>query len=346
MNKTLLVLIPILLAIAGFNNMNQNESVEAVPLQVANLHSSWMVNYNKVYSSPEELNHRLGLFHESYELVMNHNANPDATYTMELNQFADMDNQEIRAKFLMGDLDEENHEYIESERRLTAEEAPEPINSTDGGLLGAPSSVDWRKLGYVPPVLNQKSCGSCWAFSAAAMAEVTWNVKNKKVEQFSPQQVLDCSGAGSCAGGWPYKTVGMFQRTGAALHSDYPYKSVQGRCDSSKIRNPRSLAGTKSGYIAKTEATFESWNAARVLSVIIAVNKNFMLYKNGVFNDNTCESARTGLHAITLNGYSRSGRYWILRNSWGSGWGESGYFRLGKGSYGVCGLYKYGFQIN
>ena len=101
---------------------------------------------------------------------------------MELNQFADMDDQEIRAKFLMGDLSEENLKSIESAPRATSADAPAPIVSTDDGLIGSPSSVDWRKLGYVPPVLNQGRCGSCWAFSAAAMAEASYNVKNKSLQ--------------------------------------------------------------------------------------------------------------------------------------------------------------------
>ena len=156
---------------------------------------------------------------------------------------------------------------------------------------------------------------------------------------------LDCSGAGTCAGGWPIKVSPMYINTGSASHRNYPYTGVQGTCNQSKFGSLMKLSGAKSGYIAKTESTFEDWNAARVLSVIISVNRNFMMYKSGVFNDYTCETQRTGLHAITLNGYSKSGKYWILRNSWGSRWGESGYFRLYKGA-NICGVLRYGLYIN
>jgi C1A family cysteine protease len=138
----------------------------------------------------------------------------------------------------------------------------------------------------------------------------------------------------------------MYQNTGGALNTDYPYTGVQGSCDNSKVRNPKKLAGTNSGYIGKDENTFVNWNAGVVLSVIISVNQNFMSYRSGIFNDPTCVSARTGLHAVTLNGYSTPEKYWILRNSWGATWGEAGYFRFGKGTYGVCGLYDMGLYIN
>jgi cathepsin L len=137
-----------------------------------------MNKFNKVYSSPEELAHRLRNFHQSYEIVTKHNSDKTQTYTMGLNFFSDLDLQEIRAKFLMGDLTLENIEAIESEPRATAAEAPAP-HFIEEGLVGAPDAVDWRKYGYVPPVMNQGRCGSCWAFSAAAMAEANWNLKNK-----------------------------------------------------------------------------------------------------------------------------------------------------------------------
>lgn len=183
MNKSLLILIPILLAIAGYHQLNY-ASVNApqVPLHVANLHSSWMGTYNKVYKTPEERHYRMSIFHKNYEMVTRHNANPDATYTMELNQFADMDRQERRAKLLMGNLSEKDIRYIESKPRATAEDAPEPISEVKEGMLGGnPQEVDWRTYGYVPnQVLHQGQCGSCWAHSAAAMAEASYNVRNKK----------------------------------------------------------------------------------------------------------------------------------------------------------------------
>jgi cathepsin K len=292
---SLLVLIPVLLAFAGYSTFGQTDTLSAVPLHVASLHTNWMVSYDKVYANPEEQNHRLRLFHKSYELVSKHNADTTATYTMELNQFADMDNQEIRAKFLMGDMTEEDMNMIESEPRLSHldADAPEPTVPL-GGLRANKDEVDWRTYGYVPStVLNQGSCGSCWAFSATSMAEVSYNVKKKvgwsQANQFSPQQVLDCSGAGSCSGGWPYKTASTFYNTGGVSNRQYPYKAVQGACDRSKLYNTMKT-NSKRGSVAKNESSFETYNAYRVLSVVISVNQNFMMYKGGVFNDRNCRA--------------------------------------------------------
>jgi C1A family cysteine protease len=121
MNKIVFSIIAIAIASAGFYKFDQkNNSISAVPLNVVSLHSTWMNKFNKVYSSPEEMTHRLKNFHNSYELVTKHNSDKTQTYTMGLNFFADLDLQEIRAKFLMQDYSAEELNEIESKPRFSA----------------------------------------------------------------------------------------------------------------------------------------------------------------------------------------------------------------------------------
>lgn len=136
----------------------------------------------------------------------------------------------------------------------------------------------------------------------------------------------------------------MYLRRGGVDIRRYPYQGRQTACNTS-IPREYNFNGATTGSLRRDEATFEMWNASRVLSVVITVPDSLMYYKSGIFNDPKCETASTGLHAVTLNGYSNSGKYWILRNSWGATWGERGYMRLAKGSYGTCGLYNYGVYI-
>lgn len=122
-NKTLLVVIPLLLAVVGFNHLHKYESINHVPLNVVNLHTKWIKKYNKSYSNPEEQNFRLRVFHDFYLLVTEHNSNPNAKFTMELNKFADMTDEEIKVKFLMSDITAEQLEAVDNEPRATAQDA-------------------------------------------------------------------------------------------------------------------------------------------------------------------------------------------------------------------------------
>lgn len=212
--------------------------------------------------------------------------------------------------------------------------------------------VDWAKTNCVPPfVLDQGQCGSCWAFSAAGMTETTFNQKSKicrrfEAVQFSPQQILDCQKtAGSCKGGWPIRVPEMYRREGGSPHGIYVYKGKDNReCDETMFRiKPIGLKESK--YIGRNQETFIEWNRKVVLSIILSVNKKFVGYKGGIYDDETCVKTRVGLHAVTLNGFSTKGGYWILRNSWGARWGERGYMKLKKSDDNLCGIYNNGLYF-
>ena len=174
MTKTFIALAA-LLAMASFAMLNTNKTSQAVPLHISAAHQTWMLSQSKVYSSPEELKFRLGIFQKNYELVRAHNADPTQTYQMGLNQFSDMTDEEISAKYL-GDMEEWD----------SIQDSAEEYEFPEG--FQAPTSVDWRTKGIIPStVLNQKSCGSCWAFATASMGEASYNLSTGKLAQFSPQ---------------------------------------------------------------------------------------------------------------------------------------------------------------
>ena len=84
---------------------------------------------------------------------------------------------------------------------------------------------------------------------------------------------------------------------------------------------------------------YSGWSAKGIFVVIIRTNRGIYNYKSGIFSDPVC-SNDIGNHVITLVGYDSQS--WILRNSWGSGWGESGYFRFQRSSANICGIYDWG----
>lgn len=221
MNKAL-ILSSVLFAIAlfGYVSHSQNQ-VNETPAHIRVAYQKWALTYKRLYASPQEQHFRLSVFEKTYNEVEKHNANTSATWTMELNQFSDMTMEEIKAKYL-GDMTE-IRDAMDGEN----------VHVADPNIQ-APTSVDHRK--WVPStVLNQGRCGSCWAFAAASAGEASYNKSKGKMVQFSPQQVLSCSGGGSCQGGIHPDGLKYYTRTGAASHAAYPYLGIDSSCDSSKL---------------------------------------------------------------------------------------------------------------
>jgi hypothetical protein len=178
----LLVALTALIAVSSFYLLPVTQS--AVPLKVNLAHQKWMLDQKKVYGSPKELEFRLQVFHKAYNMVTEHNSNPKKSYTMGLNQFADMTDDEIKAKYLDSNPTEEDMEGDIN-----------PFIPSLKELEDLPDSVDWRKKNIIPEnILNYENCEASWAFSAASAAEAEYNrVKSLKTPaQFSPQQLLNC----------------------------------------------------------------------------------------------------------------------------------------------------------
>ena len=105
-------------------------------------------------------------------------------------------------------------------------------NSTQfkSGRASIPTSIDWRTLGYVNPIKNQGSCGSCWAFSAVDALEGQYFKNYGKLEHFSEQNLVDCTydySRNGCDGGWMDEAyIGIMNRGGIELNKTYPYESA------------------------------------------------------------------------------------------------------------------------
>ncbi|KAG7596039.1 Peptidase C1A papain C-terminal [Arabidopsis suecica] len=207
-----------------------------------------------------------------------------------------------------------------------------------------PDAVDWRTQGAVTPIRNQGKCGGCWAFSAVAAIEGINKIKTGNLVSLSEQQLIDCD-VGTynkgCSGGL-METAFEFIKTngGLATETDYPYTGIEGTCDQEKSKNK---VVTIQGYqkVAQNEASLQIAAAQQPVSVgIDAGGFIFQLYSSGVFT-NYCGTNLN--HGVTVVGYGVEGdqKYWIVKNSWGTGWGEEGYIRMERGvseDTGKCGI--------
>lgn len=315
-----------LLAFSAFNL----EQKPAEDVQMLNLFQTWMKEYKVKYSSPAELKYRLSVFIQTHKKIVKENASQNS-YELGHNQFSDLTSEEFLAKYTglnFNKLAERN------------EEAP-----VQGLSQQPPASIDWRALGAVTPVQNQQQCGSCWAFSAVAGVEGTWKISGNTLTKFSEQQLVDCSSAygnQGCNGGLMDNAFKyLIAVKGIELETDYPYTAKNGVCKFSASK----IAGTIKSYadVPKNNCAALLTSAAnQPVSVAIAANA-IQSYKSGVFAVTTCGTQLD--HGVTLVGYGNDPTsnvpFYLVKNSWGTSWGEQGYIRMSRNvqtSTGICGI--------
>lgn len=204
--------------------------------------------------------------------------------------------------------------------------------------VALPEKLDWRDNSgnYVTPVRNQGSCGSCWAFAATAALESAQlrALQTPGVDlNLAEQILLSCSGAGDCEyGGYVGGAADYIRDTGLPPESFYPYTAQDGTCSSADPGWTKSVYKIDDWtYVATYSPTVSALKSALVangpLVTTFDVYEDFYeYYHSGVYS--YVSGSFVGGHAVLLVGYDDPGQYFIVKNSWGPGWGESGYFRI------------------
>ena len=218
-----------------------------------------------------------------------------------------------------------------------------------------PASFDWRNKdghAYIGTPRNQGTCGACYSFGAAAAAEGAYNLTTGSVDgntaDFSEAYIAWCLS----------KMPAYSSHFSGCNGADYDYMELQALVDVGIVDDqyfPYTITATQNCPAAATNAPktkFASWNRVPcsdvaaiktaimtygVVDAAVYVSTAFQNYSGGVYSDastscsaNPCYNTTTN-HAISLVGWGNDpvkGDYWILRNSWGSTWGEGGYMRL------------------
>lgn len=276
-------------------------------------------------SYPEhELAQRKALFELSLEQVLAHNAE-DHSWKMTINQFSDLTDAEIKA-----------FKGHSGTQQMSFSAPPPGFFDNLKSVSELPKSVDWREKGVVTPAKDQQSCGSCWAFSATEVLESHVAIATGKLLELGPQQMVscapnpdECGGTGGCQGsvqwlGFNY-TIGA---GGLSLEKDYPYTGRTGKCNPDETKPAAGITG----YVRLPSNNYTAlMNAVATLGpVAISVDASWTLYSSGVFSG---DCGTTIDHAVVLVGYGtdpEGGDYYLVRNSWGTGWGEDGYIRIAR----------------
>jgi len=279
--------------------------------------SSFVARFEKHYEGVE-LFRRFETFKTNYDTVAEHNEG-NHTWTMGLNEFSDMTGEQFYST-LTGP-------WSESERPQGAVE--------EVAALGFPNDkFDWRDQGAVTSVKNQGTCGSCWTFSGAGTMEGLLFIKTKALVDLSEQQLLDCAGSygnRGCGGGLPWSCFDFARDKGICTYQDYPYMGRQGTCKTT-CKSRMKTAGYS--QIA-SEAQFQAVLRQNPISLGLDVT-NWQHYSGGVFNGPCGQEPQ---HAVIGVGWQDNA--WIIKNSWGTSWGESGFIRLASGR-NLCNVGKWG----
>lgn len=211
------------------------------------------------------------------------------------------------------------------------------------GVTALPASVDWRTKGAVTNVKNQLSCGSCWSFSSTGSLEGAYAIKFGNLVSFSEQQLVDCdnikNGGGNlgCNGGNMEPTLQWIGKNGGICTEEaYPYVSgttkQAGTCQKTCSKISGSAVSKTVEVAPKSDSAMMSALAQQPVSIAInAETPAFQLYKSGVF---TAPCGTNLDHGVLAVGYGTDNGvdYYIVKNSWGTTYGENGYIRLGRGN--------------
>lgn len=197
----------------------------------------------------------------------------------------------------------------------------------DGPL---PKKWDWREHnGGLGPVRNQGSCGSCWAFSAYATMSDVIGLHGKGILDLSEQHLVSCETESyGCGGGWYADAFALIKREGNVLEKDFPYAGKDLKCPSSLPHGEKIASYTElSTGVGDTEDIKRAIYTYGPVSVAVSASGDFMNYASGIYNSGSGGQIN---HAVNLVGWddSASPPHWIMRNSWGAGWGEKGYMRI------------------
>ncbi|KAL2636295.1 hypothetical protein R1flu_007774 [Riccia fluitans] len=291
------------------------------------LYDGWAAKHDRLRRSPGEKEMRYAIFRDNLEYIHEHNKHAQ-DYLLGLNQFADLTNDEFKSLYVGTKF---------ARRR-------ERTSFTYADVTVVPKSIDWRWKGAVSEVKNQGKCGGCWAFSTSGAIEGINQIVTGSLMSLSEQELIDCDTKyeKGCDGGLMDNAFDYVADNGG-LHTEsaYPYRAVQGTCIRDTLNGPVVTIDDHADVTENNEYDLQKALSNQPISVAIeAGGHDFQFYANGVFTGPCGTKLDHGVLAVGY-GTDAGKDYWIVKNSWGPEWGESGFIKLERNidaKEGKCGI--------
>ncbi|UXI23113.1 glycosyltransferase 25 family member [Sarcoptes scabiei] len=290
---------------------DENESINTFDL--------FKSRFQKTYRSIED------------ELEAERNFNDSLSYVLQtigtkINAHSDLSGEEFARKFSSN---------IESIEASNDDYKPYACDFLPGQY---PAHIDLRDIGHLTSIKNQGNCGACWAFATICTIE-SLLLASKQVSpckfSLSEQNLIDCASKRGCDGEKQSTGYRFLQQNGTCESSRYPYVAKVQQCKhpfgpNYKIRD-FCMIHPENPTIVKT--VLAKFKAAVSTSLQILDMDKFRHYdgKSVIIND---FKAKPLNHAVNIVGYGpKFGRQaWIVRNSWGTSWGDKGYAYVSQDS--------------
>lgn len=333
-----LALVALLAAASGFAVYSRINKTSLPDVKMLERYNRWKLQNAKLYASPAENDYRFKIFAEKAAQIDQDNVFY-AKWLLEnghgvmespafiLQPHADMTAEEFKRKYLGLDI---------SKADLKIDEAPE--------IPEVSESHNLAQTAFKLKIKDQKSCGSCWAFSTVATLEKHYFDKYKTQVDLSEQDLVDCSYEdGGCDGGWPANTYYHVADNGIAFEAEYPYRGTQGTCK--KTSNLKSGRTTLGGEVTSVTLTYTHDLAQKLARAGVVAGlaiysagrfSSFDFSNNKVYNPAPFNECGKNIdHAINLAGADASVA--IVKNSWGTSWGTNGLGRITPCTGGLLG---------
>jgi len=300
---------------------------------------TWKIIHDKTYESPTEEKFRLKIFMENKAKIEKHNrraAKGAHSYQLKINEYGDMLSHEFVSK-------------MNGYKNRAVNDSAAPLSATflaPAHVESLPKSVEWRIHGAVTPVKNQGQCGSCWSFSTTGALEAMNYRKTGKLVSLSEQNLIDCSrsyGNQGCNGGLMDNAFQYIKDNGGIdTEESYPYEGEDDKCR----YNPKNKGASDVGFVdiepGNENALKHAIATQGPCSIAIdASHESFQFYSHGVYREPECspENLDHGVLAVGYGVDEESGeKYWLVKNSWGTSWGDQGYVKIARNEDNMCGV--------